>query len=281
MRKYIKQYITKYGSSSNLSNTELGWLFHLYDQLYFKKELTDMLANKNRKFLVGSNLRSNAKAGQHSYSDNTHTITINISMINNLFKNEETLKCNGLIVTDRLDALMNVFEHELIHMYLSLKGLSRKIKSGAGKMYYAPHGTLFQKTALKYFGHTDYRHCLTSGDVNSYLTKEQTKVGMSVRFSSKTKMIYGKVIKINPRNAKVLTESNNTYSVPYSMLSKADRKVQVKLSELSKNDFRMNQKVKFKHNQDIVEGVVVKLNPTRARIDTINGTYNVSYSLLI
>lgn len=198
------------------TDQDLYVLYQLYDQSFFNFKLNQNLLIKKRTIKF-SNTSKNT-VGLHSLCENVHTISISSNMICNLFNNnEKCLTANGLIITDRLGALMNIFEHELIHLYCSLNEYTRKITKGPGKMYYSSHGKLFQKFVFEYFGHTDFYHNFNAGDATNHITKNDCKEGMSIYFNHKKTKICGKIIKMNPKRCRISSDSGN-YDVPYSMI---------------------------------------------------------------
>lgn len=272
----------------SFDSIDLQTMFDYYDNCCFNHEISEMAKTKGRIIMFDTNLNSVHKVGEHCYdsSNKTHTIRISPKSICNLFNNGETsLKSNGLIITDRLGALINVFEHELVHLYCSLKGYTRKISSGEGKMYYSPHGKLFQELVFRFFGHTDFRHDFNNGDTTGQMDKNDMTVGMAIYFDNKDKRYYGKITKINPKTCKIDTEKDGTYTVSHNMIRQSDRDVTV----VFKNDNKQNNKskyslgmvVKFKTRSGYVEGKIIKTNPKRARVSTTGGTYDVPYENLI
>ena len=97
-----------------------------------------------------------------------------------------------------------VFEHESIHLVMQLFEYQGKIKRGSGKTMYTSHGTLFQTLARAFFGHTDFKHGLESGDVCTHLTRDQIPPGANVKFDHKGKIIQGVVVKHNPKTVEVI-----------------------------------------------------------------------------
>ncbi len=260
----------------SFSSYHLRILYEYYDEHTFNHELSQMIQHQKRRIRFDTNLTSKTKAGEHSYDSKTKTHTIKISphLIGQLFtKGETNIKSNGLVITDRLSGLLSVFEHEITHLYCSLKGYTRKIKQGQGKMYYGPHGKLFQELVFRFFGHTDFRHSFNHGEATEQLNKVDCQVGICVYFDSnkKNKRIYGKIQKINPKRCKVDTEDGNTYDVPYSMLRRSDKNVAVpekKTDDIEniKKNYKVGMRVRFKHKKKYVTGKIIKCNPKRARL---------------
>lgn len=194
--------------------SDLENIFYLYDDLFFNKELSSF----NRKIIFKNDLNSKVKIGCHIVNNEEHTINISSIGIQNLFsKGEKCIKGNGILIYDKLGALLNVFEHEIVHLYFHLKGYYKKIKEGKGKMYYSSHGKLFKELVFRFFGHTDIVHSFNHGDATEQLNKNECSVGMRVSFIMKRDIITGKILKTNPRYAKIETFAG-IYNVPYSML---------------------------------------------------------------
>ena len=275
---------------TSFSGNDLEEMYRLYDNYCFDNNLSNMIKEKNRTIKFSPNITSESKAGEHGRDGNVHTIRISSYLVGKLFVNgEKTIKTNGLVIYDRLGGLMNVFEHEITHLYCSLMGYTRKIKQGEGKMYYSPHGKLFQELVFRFFGHTDYRHNFNNGDVEDQIVKEDCKVGMDVYFDMKSGKVYGKIIKINIKRCKVNTESGSTYDVPFEMLRRSDREVKIpenktienKTGENLKDNYSVGMKVSFSHNKKMISGKIIKCNPKRAKIESNIGKYDVPYHMLM
>jgi hypothetical protein len=266
-------------------------MFDYYDLTSFNSELTIMLRNKNRSISFAISTRSVSQAGVHCYDpvSNSHSITISSTIICNLFNNGETrLRTCGIIVSDRLSALINIFEHEITHLYCSLKDYTRKIDRGDGKMYYGSHGKLFQELVFSYFGHTDFRHSFNCGEALDHLTKEECKIGMTVYFDiEQNEQVYGNIIKINPKKCRIETENNKFYDVPYTLIRKSDKNIIINqkviphtISQFSNKKYQVGTAVKFPIKKGYLEGVISKCNPKRARVETDCGSYDVPYEKL-
>jgi len=281
----LKDHFNQNVMINNFDPAHLEFIYNYYNEHSFNQELSTMLKDKNRKLTFGININSTSKIGEHKYdpSTNTHSIRISSSFICNLFnKNEKTMKTNGIIIGDRLSALINIFEHELVHLYCSLKGYTRKIREGEGKMYYSPHGKLFQEMVFSYFGHTEFRHDLNKGDATDLLSKDDCFVGMNIYFDSKGTKIYGRIDKLNPKTCGVTTESGTGYNVSYPCIKVADREVHVKQKpETDKTKYTVGNVVKFMTKEGLIKGKIVKCNPKRARVECDRGIYDVPYESLI
>ena len=280
-REKIKKIMLNGFNNFNTFNiNDLKILYNFYDKNTFKNELNKMLNAANRTIIFKTN--STKIPGEHTYSKDTkiHTINISTFAIGNLFnKGEKTLRSCGLIIHNRLDGLINVFEHEITHLYCSLKNYTRKIKSGKGKMYYSPHGKLFRELAYRFFGHTEFKHNFNNGEASEQLLRNQCEIGMDVYFVlANGKHLYGKISKLNPTMVRVTIERGTIYNVPYAGIRKSDRNVTV--LENNKTKYKVGMIIKFMHKTKPAEGKIIKCNPTRARIQSGYKIYDVPYSLL-
>ena len=284
----LRDHFGNNGMITTFTADHLEVMYKYYDKHSFNGVLSRMVRQQKHQVLFSTNLTSQSKAGQHSYDPKTknHTVKVSPHIIGQLFtKGERNIKSNGLIITDRLGGLISVFEHEITHLYCSLMGYTRKINQGQGKMYYGPHGKLFQALVFRVFGHTDFRHSFNHGEATDQLDKNMCRVGMAVFFDNNGR-VYGKIQKINPKRCKVNTEDGSVYNVPYSMLRHSDRGVTVPEKktpdpETIKNKYRVGMKVKFRHGKKNITGTIIKCNPKRARVECSIGTYDVSYTGLI
>nr|QBK91626.1 MAG: SprT-like family protein [Pithovirus LCPAC302] len=199
MQKRIRNIISKrLNPNFNTFNpSDIEILFKLYNKLCFN----GCFDNIDIIFQIS---RSKNKIGEYICYKNKHTIKIS-SKICDLFDQEETLHCNGVLVHDRLGVLMSVLEHEIIHLYCNVI-LKRK----------TTHGKIFRDTAFNFFSHTDFRHNLFSG---TQLDKKDCYIGMKVSFKLKSTDVIGVITKLNPKRAKIHIE-NTIYAVPYCLLTK-------------------------------------------------------------
>ena len=286
-RAMLDKYFKNNSMITTFDPTHLQFMFTYYNNHSFNNELSTMVQNKNRSITFNTNLNGNNKAGEHSYdpATKTHTLRLSPGIICNLFTNGETnLKTNGLIVNDRLDAMINVFEHELVHLYCSLKGYTRKVRQGEGKMYYSPHGKLFQELVFSFFGHTDYHHDFNHGEATAHVSKDQCSIGMLIYFETQAgKRVYGKIEKINPKKCKINTEGGSVYDVPYAMIRIADRDVKLVQKDkptVDKNNYTVGSEVWFRSKTGNIKGKIIKCNPKRVRVETNRGIYDVPYENL-
>lgn len=184
------------------SDSDLRTLYEQYDDHVFAKQLRANLAAQSASPLAlkfTGRLRSSGGVTRRvrRRGDSRFSYAIEISH-NVLFENfrtpEETAVVTGVLCRDRLDALMRVMEHELLH-------LAEYLAFGETKCA----GTRFQKAALNLFGHTAHRHAMLTRRTRT-LRSTSMRPGQRVGFTYQGRTIVGTINRINTR-ATVLVES--------------------------------------------------------------------------
>jgi len=126
------------------------------------------------------------------------------------------LESGGIKIENRLHALMLIFEHELIHLII--------------KMFLYEeadcHGSIYRSLNSKFFGHTLYSHSLIpilkDQVISTNVVSKDFTLDSQIIFLNKTgEQVHGKIIKLNPKNAIVLSMDNCKYSVPYGIIRKS------------------------------------------------------------
>lgn len=243
-------------------------LYALYDTYFFQGHLSELLTGKNLHLIYS---KMTAVGGSCNKDGCVYTIKIGGPVIMGTFTKQETFHlANGLQCTDRLYCLMNIFEHELIHLIIqNTSGHKRK------DPIYRSHGYYFQQLAKAYFGHTEFKHSLRES-VTTHRTKADFRVGQTVAFQHKAERIVGVIDQLNDKTARV-----GTYRVPYHLLEPSLGAPTLIVK--TKADFRLGQTVSFMAKGNIpVTGIITKLNPIRAKVTPPNSTgeYSVPYDLL-
>ncbi len=183
-----------------LSRLHLGVLFDEYDVRFFEGILGDLLGPEEPELRVSGRMtrtggkvswRADPAGGTPSFC-----ITISSLLLRESFRDEScrTIRVNGLVCHDRLDALQRIFEHELIHLTEVLTWGNSSCSQSR-----------FQKLAFDFFGHTEYRHGLVT-------PRERAYRELGIRAGSRVSFVYegvtyeGIVNRITKR-ATVLVES--------------------------------------------------------------------------
>lgn len=197
----------------------LQYLFEMYDNLFFGSKLSTHMKEHKIHLTFSYSTKMTRIAGYCKIKDQSYEIKLSQPIMSNTFRNGENMHMsNGLKCYDRLDCLMNVFEHELIHFVIGIinckDGKSGHIK---GDPIYKSHGVYFQQLMKAYFGHTEFTHRLHE-DGNKHMGKRNDFVlGQYVTYKSKDgSKVFGKIDKLNPKRAVV-----GNMSVPYEILMPA------------------------------------------------------------
>ncbi|MBA7555297.1 hypothetical protein ES705_47955 [subsurface metagenome] len=133
---------------------------------------------------------------------------------------KRTIRINGIICKDRIEALQRIFEHELIHLLeLLIKGDSSCSSDS------------FKILAKQIFLHTDNKHELITQEERTFL-KFGIEVGDKVSFEYNNKTYIGIVNRITKRATVLVKDKNNSknaneegflkFYIPISMLNKEE-----------------------------------------------------------
>ncbi|CAK7994751.1 Hypothetical protein POVR1_LOCUS275 [uncultured virus] len=266
----------------------LDQLFQLYDRVFFSSSISDLMRQKNYQLAIRYNSRL-TKTGGHckKISSSTYDIEIATHVVLGTFRHgEKSYSSNGLLCYDRLDCLMNVFEHELVHYFIMITHGHIK-----GDPVYKSHGLYFQQLVKAYFGHTAFRHALLS-KIEEVGKPEDFKVDDCVTFTWKDgSLTTGKIMKLNPKRAVVFLSAQKSVSVSYIMMRVATAS-EIKSFEAAslrdgtkslvdeprtRDDFRQGQNVQYINSKTgiMVKGQISKLNPVRAVVGQVTVPYHM------
>ncbi len=201
-----------------LAGPDLRILYTQYDEIFFEGCLSTMLADADspisfhastRLLSAGANIRVHQTFGKKVYR-----ISTSAPVLHSSFREEgQALDVDGILCTDRLEALQVLMEHELVHLYeLLLRGASN-------------HGAGFQEIAGGLFGHTAFRHSLVTPR-EAVMERTGLRVGDSVSFSFEGRRRAGVIARIT-RRATVMVPATGAapaatlkFYVPVAMLTK-------------------------------------------------------------
>ena len=212
---------------SALSAADLHYVFDCYDELYFEGQLKLVLKKTPLEFRVSSRM-IRAAGKTSSWRKNRRSpierleIAISSTLLSQTFSNDQAgeLACvTGIECHTRLDALMRVMEHEMVHL-AELLGWNKS----------SCRQDRFQGIAWQVFGHTDHRH----GLITPYECAGAAGIhpGGQVRFEFQGQILTGIVNRVT-RRATVLVPAANgeifsdgisycRYYVPIRMLEPVD-----------------------------------------------------------
>lgn len=188
---------------SHFTDADIRCLFHNYDATWFDGLLTRTLDTVPLEFRVSSRMtRAGGKTASwrrtREGAIERFEIVISSTLLQQTFADsqiERTIVVTGLECHHRLDALMRVMEHELIHL-AELLGWNASSCSR----------DRFQTFAWQIFGHTDHRHSLITPRESAAAVG--VRPGAHVRFEFQGKQLAGIVNRIT-RRATVLVPTRD------------------------------------------------------------------------
>jgi hypothetical protein len=273
---------------TNLKNSDIKKLFDLYDDYFFGGSIMEKINSSGSTIkFTSSPLGGSTFAGKCIMTKTGMKCDYELRFPSKLFLklftqkgSNKLLKTNGIICRNRLECLQLVFEHELVHLIMNLWNYYDK----SGDLY-SSHGKLFQCMTKSLFDHTDYKHELFNEfeEGTEFITKSNAFVGMDVYILVDGKNTYGKITKVNPKNAQIQTENGKVYKSPYPIIRKADRKVSIaEFIPEKKNKFSVGDEVYVLHNEVKYYGTIIKKNPKtlQIRLEKDKMIATASYSLI-
>ncbi len=196
------------GNFSCIASADLARLFDLYDEHLFAGRVQQLLqavasplsfqlsarltrsAGTTKRFVPRGLAPAGAAASAARYE-----IAISTTLLFQTFQDvERTIRVNGLVCHDRLEALQRIFEHEVLHL-IEMLVWGRSSCSAAN----------FKALAWNYFGHTETSHDLITQQERAH-AKFDMRVGDRVGFEFEGKRYKGMLNRITKR-ATVLVES--------------------------------------------------------------------------
>lgn len=107
---------------------------------------------------------------------------------------------NGFRCKNRLECLLRIVEHELVHLMFCCKSLvsALGVRKEEAHNIESSHGAVFQQAVRNLFGHTHWQHELTTTDERAFLTKG-IEVGAMVKFRWQSEALIGKVNRVQKR----------------------------------------------------------------------------------
>ncbi|MBC7782678.1 MAG: SprT-like family protein [Burkholderiales bacterium] len=183
------------------SDLDLRTIFDQYDNAVFAGSLRESLKASNADpipIVLSGRLRSAGGRTVRVTERRSQRVKYRIEIASSLlFENfrtpEESVDVVGITCTDRLDALMRVMEHEMLHL---AEFLAFGETNCAAKR--------FQKTAVRLFGHKAHKHSMITRR-QRVLSSTSIRPGHRVRFQHDGEELVGTVNRINSR-ATVLVE---------------------------------------------------------------------------
>jgi len=181
-----------------VSAADLLLLYRLYDELFFNGVIQSMLMDKTHRPLALKVSQAMTSSGGRtlrlrrrdlSGALQTHyEIAISARLLFNSFKNNDrSIHVSGQLCTDRLDAMMRIMEHELVHLIEMLSFGDSSCKK-----------TRFLTIADRIFGHTHAAHRLITPRERA-ATEHKLRSGDEVEFTFEGQTLRGRINRINTR----------------------------------------------------------------------------------
>ncbi len=188
-----------------VSNDDIKLIFQLYDTYFFDNYFKENKVIDKMAFDFSKKMTS--AGGKLMYYKITNQNPIQFRMrisaylIFNSFKDDAktTINLVGYETKNRLEALMHVIEHEIIHLieFLAFNDSSCKKDN-------------FKKLANQIFGHTAFTHQLLTGKMEA-LKEYNLRVGDWVTFSFDGKNYKGFIQRITKRATVMALDENGIY----------------------------------------------------------------------
>lgn len=177
----IKNKLLENLENKKITKEDIRDMFILYDHVFLFDQFYEYLTNNkiNIDFNV-ENYSKHANLGTTNIVGKTHTITMYIGNIQSLVI-DEYIKIGGIKCFNKLQCLMNVFEHELIHFLIHIFCLKIDFLENADNDHDWHHGESYQKILKNIFGHTQVYYL----DLKK-INKTQKEVDQKIKNIKKT-----------------------------------------------------------------------------------------------
>lgn len=188
---------------TSIAPQDLLLLFRLYDELFFAGRLHPRVLE-----CCGTPLRFRVSRAMTSAGGKTiwlklrgktlyFEIAISSSLLFNSFKDDaRPIHVSGQLCRDRLDALMRVMEHEIVHLVEMLTFGNSSCSQ-----------TRFLAIAARLFGHTHPKHGLVTARENAHRS-HNIRVGQQVAFTYEGLELQGTVNRIQLRASVLVLDRN-------------------------------------------------------------------------
>lgn len=286
-----------------ITDNHIRKTFIILDKIYFNNRISNFFTNNTKSrisFYASSKL---SKTGGYckwryyldeygNFDYGIYEIQISKKIIDVLFKDKKTtaLKINGITCYDKLECYINLCQHEITHLLISIFC----IKDGEGM---GGHTTMFKDIVYNLFGHTEYKHLLLHGDSikmeeELQFNKLNLEIGDIIESKEIKKTIYiGEVTGISNKYAKILllnTDNKGKYfNLSYNYINKINKKIKrtlIKVNKLTpeeiKKKLKINDIVYVNLKGKIMEGVIVNIGPNRATVKFDCKKWYIPYNMI-
>lgn len=196
-----------HGNFDRIHPDDLELLFELYDEYFFQNLIRKSLPRKLLTFRISKRMTSVGGTttrwpGRKLVRPPRFEIAVSSTLLFQSFQDpERRITVTGIECDHRLDALMRVFEHEMVHL------LELFLWEDSSCSLHR-----FQTIAHQNFGHTDHRHDLLTPSEAAF-TQFGIRPGVRVTFRYEGRKLNGVVNRVTKRaTVLVLDPSGRKYS---------------------------------------------------------------------
>lgn len=185
-------------------------MFNFYDTYFFAGLLKAQADYNNFKYAFNIGNGVKGSAGTCGLKNGQIIITLHKPLFDNINPNNvANLTVNGLLPQDRLEAIMIVFEHELLHA-----GFETSTRCTIENFHDEHHGPTFKKMAFNLFGHLTTTHELIPTNRDKVYTLSDFRPNMRITVKIKDKIVPATVLKVNKTRMKIITDDQTKYNAP-------------------------------------------------------------------
>lgn len=211
---------------TKLSSKDLKFVYDQIDSIYFLNYLSRIVSNEKKEVTFRVSTRMTSRAGQlltDRRRPNLHELGISSFLLFEAFSKEATttdereITVNGIKCFDRLDCILRIMEHEIVHLLMCCISFTRLIPGlldDDNQFTESYHGPFFQRVAKRLFGHTDFQHDLITRHEKAF-TEVGIEVGKMVEFGYDGEKFIGKVNRVQKR-VTVLVKDSSSDAIPFS-----------------------------------------------------------------
>ena len=199
---------------NQLCISDIQLIYDEYNNMFFYGSLPKISFELSRKMTKSG--------GIYTEKNGEKKIKISVPIVLGCFGSGETkLSANGINVYNRIEALQQIIEHEIIHLYIYTNNTAKRNEH---------HGETFKKMAKETFGHTECTHKLIGTSNNTYVINNSSgdnndkkytyTTGQIVSFTLKGHTVKAQIMKLNPKRARVeLLDTRQRYDVSYNIIT--------------------------------------------------------------
>ena len=214
-----------------INDSDIKKTFEILDNIYFNNNIIDYIkvTNSTLNFSASSRLKKTAGFckwekfinGYGDFDYGNFEIQISKPIIDNLFSDKKTksLKINGVHCFDKLECFINLYQHEITHLLITI--FCEDYGRGMGG-----HTHMFKNIVYNLFGHTDYKHLLLDGDsiqMEDDILFNKTNIEIGDYVISKeinNKIIEGVVEKVAQKYVYIKQKNNKIIGITFYKIKK-------------------------------------------------------------